>query len=217
MKIDLIALLSCALMCLIKITVIRIYRKKLCLIVSSAILDWTLDNEDSLKIMRSFALKSRKFFIGQMSFSLFTVITMLITNLPLLLADEAKFENMSLPLNPLPVPMDCFYKNMSKTSTVWVYVIQSLQLSYTTLGNCGTDVLFFGLAMHVCGQLEILKNDMSNFGKIGDEFQIRSDLHLLIKKHNRLINISQNLEDSFNGILMFQLFFNSLIIVILGI
>ena len=105
---------------------------------------------------------------------------------------------------------------MSLTTNKWVYALQSVQFIYTTIGNCGIDVLFFGLAMHVCGQFEILKNDMTEFGIIGDEIQLRKSLHILIMRHKNLINLSQQLDDSFSGILMVQLFFNSLIIVVLG-
>ncbi|XP_033219369.1 odorant receptor 22c-like [Belonocnema kinseyi] len=93
----------------------------------------------------------------------------------------------------------------------------SVQLIYTTIGNCGTDVFFFGLAMHTCGQFEILRNDLTEFGMIGDGIQLRRSLHILIKRHKHLINLSQQLDDSFNGILLMQLFLSSLVIVVLGI
>lgn len=205
-------------MCLVKMTSIRLHHNKMFIIFSSAIKDWII-NEDinSQIIRRSYAQTGRSFFIGQLSFAFFVIAVMVVSNIPLLLADQSKFENMSLPLNPLPLPMECFYKNMSKTTNVWVYVIQSFQLYCTTIGNCGTDVLFFGLAMHICGQLQILRNQFTDFGTIEDKILLRRNLRLLIKRHNHLINMSQSLEESFTEILLIQLFFNSLIIVFLGI
>lgn len=217
LKIDYIGNLSCAVMCLIKIVMLRIHHNKMYLIISSAISDWVSNkNENSYKIMRSHAHTGRSVYIGQMSFAFVATITLIIANLPLLLADQSKFENVSLPQNPLPLPMNCFYKNMSLTTYKWVYALQSVQLIYTAIGNCGTDVFFFGLAMHACGQFEILRNDLTEFGVIGEGVQLRESLHILIKRHKHLIYLSQQLEDSFNGILFVQLFFNTLIIVALG-
>ena len=196
---------------------IRIHHNKMYLVISSSIKDWVSnENTNSYKIMRSYAHIGRSVFIGQMSFACFATSTLILTNLPLLLTDPSTFENVSLPQNPLPLPMNCFYKNMSLTTNKWIYALQSVQFIYTTIGNCGIDVFFFGLAMHACGQFEILKNDMTEFGIIGDEIQLRKSLHILIMRHKNLISLSQQLEDSFSGILMVQLFFNSLIIVVLG-
>ena len=216
-KIDYLAIFSCNIICLAKIIVLKLEEKKFRSNILYAIKDWSINHPpDSYKIMQSYAHTGKKVCKAQLGFLFFAMFSTIFANFPILLSLNRNFDNISLAQNALPMPMNCIYQNMSLTKNNWMYGIQAVQFLWTGVGNCGIDVFFFGLAMHACGQLEILKKDMSEFGKKSEEFQLRNDLQILIERHLYLIDISQQLEDIFNKILMVQLLSNCFTIVILG-
>jgi hypothetical protein len=91
-----------------------------------------------------------------------------------------------------------------------------------TSGAC-TDCFFFGLVFHLCAQFEILKVEWQKLG-INDTIDTRDvkstnlkvKMNKLVIKHQRLIKLGKNLEESFNGVVLIQLLISIMLICMSG-
>lgn len=78
----------------------------------------------------------------------------------------------------------------------------------------GSDSLFLQIALHVCGQLKILKADFVNFDVKGPGVSER--FNALIRRHDYLIRMSRKLAEAISFVLLVQFFISSILICILG-
>ena len=205
----------------LKVILVRFYRKNVARIISSANEDWSLiKNQKLVKIMRSYARTGNFVFYAQV-ISISTVVSLqVLGNLPFLTPgvqnnstnnSDLLFERM------LPQRTKCLFKNVSTRFYILVYILQSIQLISTSFGNVGIDVFFFSLAMHVCGQLQILYQEMSDF-EGGDDFKVNKlRIVSLTKRHQHLLDEAQSLEETFSSIVMLQLAINITGISLFGI
>lgn len=58
----------------------------------------------------------------------------------------------------------CTFMNLSSPGYFSVYFLESVGLAYLGFGFIGMDVLFFGMMMHLCGQLQILQKEFNAIG-----------------------------------------------------
>lgn len=78
----------------------------------------------------------------------------------------------------------------------------------------GNDSLFLHMALHICGQIKILKSKFINFEVT--EPQIQNRFNALIQRHSHLVEMTKILADATSFILLVQLFLSSLLLCILG-
>jgi len=78
----------------------------------------------------------------------------------------------------------------------------------------GNDALFFNIALHVCGQINILKIHFANFDIKSP--QIYDRFNVLIQRHRYLIMLARELADLISLVLLMELFIISLLLCIIG-
>nr|UEN71194.1 olfactory receptor 11 [Gregopimpla kuwanae] len=218
--VEVISLLACAVLSLLKVVVLRAFRPKMLEIINSSLEDWTtVKRPKSRKIMKNYAKIGRSVCIFQMTSAYVTTIPMIIAALPFLAPEvNATGSNESVPaLRGLPLRTVCIFGDMPDLIYALVFTLQALQLLATCTGNIGNDVYFFGITMHLCGQFHLLGEDLESFQMDVDEWAQRKKLVNLIKRHVRLSQLAQYLEDSFNFIILVQLSANAFQMCLMGI
>lgn len=239
--VNFLSLVACSMIACLKVMVLRMNRRKMELLIESIIDDWSkLEDSSARKIMRKHAHTGRFVFIFQMVSAFLTIIPLALASLPFLVAPPESFRDAlenssSASLNnhsnlwshfregndvvyprSLPMGTGCFVRDVSSIFYALVYILQIIQLMTTCAGNVGTDVYFFSITMHVCGQLELLKMKFENFGQSSDFLTCREEIRILVRRHNHLMELSNNFEDTFNIIILAQLSANALHMSLLG-
>ncbi|KAK0165031.1 hypothetical protein PV328_003588 [Microctonus aethiopoides] len=160
-KLDIFVLSIFALLACEKGLLVRYHQDKIYSNVVSAVEDWNKlsikDNLKNRKIMMQHARISRIVCISLMGPASGGTLSWIILALPLPIF---KMENNTDIIRNYPLRTACIFDSAT-TSTIYyvIFILQIYQLVATCLGNCGNDVFFFGLSMHLCGQLEILKSE----------------------------------------------------------
>ncbi|KAF3420952.1 hypothetical protein E2986_13856 [Frieseomelitta varia] len=97
---------------------------------------------------------------------------------------------------------------------ICVLVLQAMHIFVNAVAHCANDGLFFSLTMHLCGQFEILKMNFAKFeiGELGGEKKLR----ILVKRHCQLAVLANDLEQTFNMIVLIQLLMSALLICVDG-
>ncbi|XP_044004111.1 odorant receptor 4-like [Aphidius gifuensis] len=91
-------------------------------------------------------------------------------------------------------------------------------ISFCVIGNVGNDCYFFGMAMHLCGQLVTLQLQTKDFGiEMNKNDNGTNHIRKFVKKHKQIMNILDCLKDSFNFINFVQLANNAFSILLMGI
>lgn len=78
----------------------------------------------------------------------------------------------------------------------------------------GNDMLSLHIALHICGQVKILKSNFIDFDVTEPQNQGR--FNALIQRHGRLMEMTKILASVISFILLIQLFFSSLLLCTLG-
>ncbi|KAK2588077.1 hypothetical protein KPH14_004142 [Odynerus spinipes] len=207
---------------LTKVLFVKLHRSDLASIVYSAIKDWSYVEKGSRKeAMLKYA--RRAYTVGRFHFyfDMLIVITIIMDTLPS--SDSVRSTSNGtfieeLKFRETPLRTNCLFVNAS-TPIYWlVFSWQSLQLFNVVLCDAGNDVFFFCMAMHLCGQFEVLKILYSEVAETTkDETSRKERLRELVGKHSRLLELAARLERTFNVILLVMLGNNALHICLLGV
>lgn len=82
---------------------------------------------------------------------------------------------------------------------------------------CIVDCFFFNVAAHLTGQLELLNNKFKTFANEPDtEENYRKKFVSLINRHSELMELYQNLEDSFHFLILSQIVVTTVMIALMG-
>ncbi|KAK0183103.1 hypothetical protein PV327_001173 [Microctonus hyperodae] len=172
-KLDIFVLSIFALLACEKGLLVRYHQDKIYSNVVSAVEDWNKllmkDNLKNRNIMMQHARISRIVCISLMGPASGGTLSWIILALPLPIF---KMDNNTDIIRNFPLRTACTFDSASTSMFYYViFILQIYQLVATCLGNCGNDVFFFGLSMHLCGQLEILKRVQIIISmKLGDLF-----------------------------------------------
>ena len=198
----------------LRVFILRLYHKNLAVIITSANADWSVTKKPKLlAIMRSYAYLGKVVLYTQFTSGSIVVLIYIVGNLPFLqpgvqsnstnTADDILFERM------LPQRTNCLFKDVSTTTYVFIYILQSFQIICLIFGTIGIDAFFFSLAMHICGQFEALHQEISDFEEGDDFMETKSRIVTLSKRHQHLLEVAKNLETTFNLIIVVQLVTNT--------
>nr|UEN71249.1 olfactory receptor 66 [Gregopimpla kuwanae] len=236
-----LGLMGVSVIALVKIMVLRLNQQRMNLLIRTAVEDWSkVEDTEERSIMREHASTGRFVFIFQMSSAYATIVSMILGSLPFFNQEIMEgamennvynYSNFSVSSPPpfllttsprnsqrtLPMGTACFVADMPTVLYGLIYIVQVIQLMTTAAGNIGTDVYFFGVALHVCGQFELLKTSFKKFGQEPDIHKCRMELKQLVRRHNQLIILSNNFEETFNLLILAQLCLNSFYMSLLGI
>ncbi|XP_014481250.1 PREDICTED: uncharacterized protein LOC106747836, partial [Dinoponera quadriceps] len=186
-KIDMLLIFTCGLLALLKITWFRIYADNLISNFNSAIEDYhAVDNDEKRAVMRRHA------FMGRMICYCVAYY-------------ETKY----------PVPSTCTLGSLpiSTTFHIVIYVMQAIVLVIISSGNLGGDSFYLAITLHVCGQVEILRDEFANFGMKSSN--PKEDFSKLVTRHHYLLHQAMLLADTISFILVMQLLISCILICII--
>ncbi|CAL7938193.1 unnamed protein product [Xylocopa violacea] len=109
----------------------------------------------------------------------------------------------------------CVFGSLPLFHHICVLVFQGMQIFVNAVAHCANDGLFFSLSMHLCGQFEVLKMNLAEI-EFDKEIASRKKIELLIKRHCTLAVLINDLEQSFNLIILVQLLMSALLICVEG-
>uniref|UniRef100_A0A6V7K9K3 Odorant receptor n=1 Tax=Bracon brevicornis TaxID=1563983 RepID=A0A6V7K9K3_9HYME len=214
---DLFVLSVFSLLACIKGLIVHHHIKKMRHNLTSAIEDWwsCSDKDQNRAVMMQYARIGRLVCFSLMIPASGGTLSWIILAMPLPIFAP---ENSTGPIRNFPLQTACTLDPLTTSKFYYViFILQMYQLIATCLGNCGNDVFFFGLAMHTCGQLEILQSNLTEVGVKGeDESRSWDRLKGLIDRHSHLIGLVERLEETFNMIILAQLIMSAVLICIMG-
>ncbi|XP_060825153.1 odorant receptor 47a-like [Bombus pascuorum] len=108
----------------------------------------------------------------------------------------------------------CVFGSLPLLQQICVLILQATHIFVNAVAHCANDGLFFSLTMHLCGQFEILKMNFTKFEL--QEFGYHKKLQFLVKRHCQLLMLANDLEQTFNMIILVQLLMSALLICIEG-
>jgi len=221
MVIDHFALISCGILTIVKIALIQLHRDDLLKSLCNAASDWMyITKQDHRQVMFRYTNLGRFVFFFQMGSSYFVITPLIIgpllfpTTLPashnvtLTTKSEKEMRVMELPQEMI-CPFD------DQIVCYGIYILQTVQLIGTATGNAGSDVFFFGVCMHLCGQLEVLSLQLLRFHE-GNDCWKRTKMVTLIERHSLLLNLAKDIVNILDIILIAQLIVHSLLMCLLG-
>ncbi|XP_032680065.1 odorant receptor 85c-like [Odontomachus brunneus] len=204
--IDTYVVISSAILVLVKLSLLRMRRSTLSINLSCAIQDWS-DVKDpiSREIMMQHARIARTISLSLFYCGFFAFMLYMLRLLPFLNATGQRMYYL---------PTSCLLKSVSNVEYVVVTFYQVIQLFITYAGNCCTEGIFVGITLHLCGQLELL---MINFRRI-DQCKCKGDniVAKLVVRHRHLLRLTETIEDSYNVIILTQIFTSAILICITG-
>jgi len=221
---DHFALISCGILAIVKIALIQLYRDDLLKNLCNAASDWMyITKQDHRQVMFRYTNLGRFVFFFQMGSSYFVTTALIIGPLlfPTTLSSShnvtltTKSEKEMRAAMELPQEMICPFNDQIVCYSI--YIFQTVQLISTATGNVGSDVFFFGVCMHLCGQLKVLSLQLLRFheGKKNDCWK-RTKMVTLIERHSLLLNLAKDIVNMLDIILIAQLIVHALLMCLLG-
>ncbi|XP_039314400.1 uncharacterized protein LOC113003170 isoform X2 [Solenopsis invicta] len=192
-KLDDLMLMSCNILCVLKLLSYRLYADNLIRNYSSAVKDYlAIDDEWKRIIMRRHAYMGR--IICYICILSTYGCSLIWTVMPMLAAD-----------GDVHIPAGVYFVISS---------MESFILLLTGTSNCGNDALFFAIVLHVCGQMELLKIEFTKYGKTNknenENFSVLGSRHRYLMEHAKLLT------DVISFVLLVQVLFSCLIISLIG-
>lgn len=108
----------------------------------------------------------------------------------------------------------CVFGSLPAIAHTGVLLLQTVQIFINATSHCGNDGFFFGLAMHICGQFEVLQMDFADVQ--ANRRTYKREIRMLIIRHGRLIRLADNLEYAFNMAIFAQLGMSVLLLCVEG-
>lgn len=109
----------------------------------------------------------------------------------------------------------CVFGSLPTIAYSCVLLLQVVQIFVNATSHCGNDSFFFGLAMHLCGQFEILRMDFA--GVEAEKRTCKKKIRMLIGRHCHLIRLADSFEYAFNMAIFAQVSMSVLLLCVEGI
>ncbi|KYM88526.1 Putative odorant receptor 13a [Atta colombica] len=108
--------------------------------------------------------------------------------------------NITDPGRPMPLQTYYIYDVTKSPQYELTFISQSIYIIIAMMSYSGIDNFLGLLVFHICGQLDILKNRLTNLDKCKNSHKI---LNNCITRHRRLLRVIDIIEDTYNVILLF--------------
>ncbi|XP_032680055.1 odorant receptor 47a-like [Odontomachus brunneus] len=216
-NVEALMIMSCGLLCIIKMIWFRIYANNLIKIYKCATNDYlTIENAEQRAIMLRHAFIGRTLMCTIISIIVFDCLMYsLMPILHLLRKNQINETHEDVEFKYI-IPSRCTfeYLNISKNMYIFNHIMELIIMFFMIPGNYGNDSLFLHMALHICGQVKILKSKVINLDLAGPQIQNR--FNALIHRHCHLMEMTKMLAEASSFILLIQLFLSSLLLCILG-
>lgn len=203
--IDTYVVTASAMLVVVKLVFLRTQRSNLSVNISHVIRDWCgVDNARSREIMIRYARMARTISLSLFYSGFFAFTLYMLRLLPVLTANE----------RPSYLPTSCVFESVSNLQYALVTLYQVIQLFIAYAGNCCTEGMFVGVTLHLCGQLELL---MIGFRQIDRRRHEKTSLvEDLVVRHRELLGLAETIEDTYNIIILTQIFTSAILICVTG-
>ncbi|XP_012534857.1 uncharacterized protein LOC105835825 [Monomorium pharaonis] len=198
-------------------------QKKLSTNINAAIDDWLSAeyNKEIKEIMKKYAIKA-KMLTFTLLYSLIVVYGLFVSVIIFINLKQVFFTDTSVNVNTTNwlffIPSGSLSSSITGSQYAIILTIQIIQIAILAFILCLTDSFFFNITIHLCGQLEILKNKFGTFtNKPDTKINYRKKFISLINRHKELTELYQNLEDCFHFLILFQLVESTLLLAIIGL
>ncbi|CAB0031960.1 unnamed protein product [Trichogramma brassicae] len=230
-KVDYVMMTVCAAMALTKMIALRVHMAKIREVLLGSLDDWTAldesNDEQDRSLMWSYGKTGRKVIFYQMINCYVSNTIIVVGSLPFLMPpmDQsnatlgASNETMTGMVRQLPLRTGCMFGNSRNGLYASLYVFETLTIQTTAHGNIGLDCFVFSLMMHLCGQLELLRNRLSTIGnrrnaEIKEEEEEEREetgreIRERIERHSQLLELASGLNVTLSGVLIVQLLLNA--------
>ncbi|XP_011702833.1 PREDICTED: odorant receptor 22c-like [Wasmannia auropunctata] len=108
----------------------------------------------------------------------------------------------------------CVFGSLPTITYTCVLLLQVVQIFVNATSHCGNDGFFFGIAMHLCGQFEVLQMDFA--GIEAEERTCKKKIRMLIGRHCHLIRLADSFEYAFNMAIFAQVSMSVLLLCVEG-
>ncbi|XP_076235028.1 uncharacterized protein LOC143179598 [Calliopsis andreniformis] len=209
-NLDALIIVPCGILAVTKVAAFRIHYADLVTNFVSAVKDYNETDDEKRVIMRRHAYMGRVasfsvIFFSYSAATLFSTVSMLAT-------EEVQNINASIKETiyyPVPSEQILGMLNMPKNLYPVIFLTEYFMLLVTSTGNLGSDSLFFGIIFHLCGQVEVLKQEFIKFVNKGNTTK---HFIVLVKRHCYLISLFEKLNDIISFVLVVQLFTSCVLI-----
>ncbi|XP_034179507.2 uncharacterized protein LOC117603973 [Osmia lignaria lignaria] len=208
---DALILIICGILAVSKVTYFRIHSTRLIFNFVSAVKDYNEQNDEKKRrIMRHHAYMSRVTFISLMLAA--NACSLILTTLPVLSRNEDTINMTLADTLKYPLPSENILTLIQLPEYLYlpVFFTEYIILLVISAGNLGSDLLFFGIVFHLCGQAEILKMEFNKMLDMNSE--TTKQFHSLIKRHGYLLKLSEMLNETISSILVVQLLSSCILI-----
>lgn len=182
---------------------LRYQSTRLCRICTETLHNWRNTTDRTLKnIMQNHAKTGKKIYSSLMIIS-YLIITLYLCN-PIL---QPRENTSNTPLQTF-----CVFMNLKDNEYISIYFLESVGFFYMASCFIGTDSFFFGMAMHLCGQLDVLQNEFSSIVDSTRNSTFKKRMTVLVKKHLELIRFAKDINTIFSLILLLQILIHAFLI-----
>ncbi|EGI58730.1 hypothetical protein G5I_13194 [Acromyrmex echinatior] len=186
-------------------------QKRLSININAAINDWlsVKDNMETRKIMKKYAVQS-KILTFTLLYSLYVCLGMYIAvvifiNLKQIFFTDLNLVNVNATNWFLLIPSGPLSHLITGPQYAIILTIQIVQSCVLSFLLFTVDSFFFNVTIHLTGQLEVLKNNFKTFtNELNIKANYRKKFVSLINRHSLLIELYQNLEDTFHFLILYQ-------------
>ncbi|XP_019883233.2 odorant receptor 13a-like [Camponotus floridanus] len=218
-KIDCLMLICCGILGVLKMTWFRVYPNSLIINYNSALNDYlTIENTKERDIMRRHAFIGRILcfsllagaYIGGLAYAIIPFVNYAKGN-QINITNEDVILEYALP-SRCALEYFNFPISMYKISCLIQMIV--LILAPTTNFDNSNDALFLNIILHVCGQVNILRNRFIKFDVTSSRIDNR--FNELIQRHRHVIMLARELADLISFVLLIELFIISILLCIMG-
>ncbi|KAF7997271.1 hypothetical protein HCN44_005548 [Aphidius gifuensis] len=216
--IDALTMMATNTLAILKILLTWYQRKLYKIILNSFIDDWYFNHNDkSHKIMLKYAKIGRVVLIIQ-CFGAYGSLIPLIARYPSTNQMINKYNNDSIFVRNIPYGPRCWISlTMSWYLYVGYYLMFCVNVIIMVTAYMGVGIFMFTIAMHVCGQLDILYNTIKIINGAENYQQQHFYLKNFIKRHNHLLENLNKFETICSVIFFCEILSNIFIICLSGI
>ncbi|CAD6211171.1 GSCOCT00013813001.3-RA-CDS, partial [Cotesia congregata] len=218
--VDALSLVAVNIMATFKMIVPLINKKRMHFIIKSIIKDWTtVCDKKSKKIMLKYAFAGRIFLYLLMIGSNSLVIGTILGNPPTTykFSSDQISDNATV-LRNIPFGANCWVStSMSMSIYFGYYGLIVVHCLISSIINVGSDSCMCGIALHVCGQLNLLYTDMESLDGKKNFFSLRKQINQLSQRYAYLIKLANAYQGTLSLIVLLQVATNMFVISISGV
>lgn len=202
-----------------KLLVVRLTWKHSYVLVNSLIDDWSVSRDEKQReVMLRYTNVGRIVSVTMLYLGYASGVSFLFMALPfdvlLPWLNITKLEHNGTTVPTYFLATYCVFGHLPTITHGCILLLQMAQIFVNATSHCGNDGFFFGLAMHLCGQFEVLEMDFADIEV--EKHACDRKMGMLIIRHCHLIRLADSLEYAFNMAIFAQTLMSVLLLCVEG-